>query len=80
MWEELKADIEFEIFRRPAWERFAIVTDLAWVGKAVHLLRPGPKAKQLVRPTSRSTGMRPKRQRTGARPRGVVPWTAWNRT
>ncbi len=38
MWEGLKADIEFGIFWRPVWERFAIVTDLAWVGKAVRLL------------------------------------------
>jgi stage II sporulation SpoAA-like protein len=38
MWEGLKADIEFGIFWRSAWERFAIVTDLAWVDKAVHLL------------------------------------------
>jgi hypothetical protein len=38
VWEGLKADIEFGIFWRQVWERFAIVTDIAWVGKAVRLL------------------------------------------
>ncbi|HEX5345825.1 MAG TPA: STAS/SEC14 domain-containing protein [Pseudonocardiaceae bacterium] len=38
MLEALKADIEFGVFRRPAWERFAIVTDLAWVDKLVRLM------------------------------------------
>lgn len=37
VWEGLKADIEFGVFRRPAWERFAIVSDLGWVDAAVHL-------------------------------------------
>ena len=37
VWEGLKADIEFGVFRRPAWERFAIVSDLSWVDAAVHL-------------------------------------------
>jgi hypothetical protein len=37
VWEGLKADIEFGAFRRPVWERFAIVSDLSWVDAAVHL-------------------------------------------
>ena len=37
VWEGLKADIEFGVFRRPAWERFAIVSDLSWVDAVVHL-------------------------------------------
>jgi hypothetical protein len=37
VWEGLKADIEFSAFRRPVWERFAIVSDLSWVDAAVHL-------------------------------------------
>ena len=37
MWEGLKADIEFGVFRRPAWERFAIVSDLGWVPAVIHL-------------------------------------------
>jgi len=37
VWEGLKADVEFGVFRRPAWERFAIVSDLGWVDAAVHL-------------------------------------------
>jgi hypothetical protein len=38
VWEGLKADIEFGVFWRRVWERFAIVSDLAWVDKAVRLL------------------------------------------
>jgi hypothetical protein len=37
MWEGLKADIEFGVFWRPAWERLAIVSDIPWVEKAVSL-------------------------------------------
>lgn len=37
VWEGLKADVEFGIFWRRAWERFAIVTDIPWVDKAVWL-------------------------------------------
>ena len=37
VWEGLKADLEFGVFWRPAWERFAIVTDIPWVEKAVRL-------------------------------------------
>lgn len=37
VWEGLRADLEFGVFWRPAWERFAIVTDIPWVEKAVNL-------------------------------------------
>jgi hypothetical protein len=38
VWEGLKADIEFGVFRRPgAWERFAVVSDLGWVDAVVQL-------------------------------------------
>ncbi|HTK63719.1 MAG TPA: STAS/SEC14 domain-containing protein [Pseudonocardia sp.] len=37
VWEGLKADLEFGVFRRPAWERFAIVSDLGWADALVHL-------------------------------------------
>ena len=37
VWEGLKADIDFGVFRRQAWERFAIVSDLGWVDSVVAL-------------------------------------------
>jgi SpoIIAA-like len=37
VWEALKADIEFGVFRRSAWERFAIVSDLGWVETTVRV-------------------------------------------
>jgi SpoIIAA-like len=37
VWEGLKADIEFGVFRGRVWERFAVVSDLSWVDAVVHL-------------------------------------------
>lgn len=42
--EGIKADVELGIAHRKAWRRIALVTDLAWMGKAVQLpswLSPG---------------------------------------
>jgi hypothetical protein len=36
-WEDLKSGLELEVGHHDAWERFALVTDAAWVGHLVSL-------------------------------------------
>ena len=36
-WEDLKADVELGLGHHAAWERFAIVSDLDWVRRAIGL-------------------------------------------
>ncbi|MEK6251165.1 MAG: STAS/SEC14 domain-containing protein [Actinomycetota bacterium] len=38
IWEDIKADIKFEVFERLAWKCPAIVTDLDWMRRTMQLL------------------------------------------
>jgi hypothetical protein len=38
MWEDVKADVKFELFQRANWHRIAVVSDLDWVRRLMELL------------------------------------------
>ena len=38
IWEDLKADVKFELFERAKWHRIAVVSDLEWARRLMELL------------------------------------------
>ena len=38
IWEDVKADVKFELFQRAKWHRIAVVSDLDWVRRLMELL------------------------------------------
>jgi stage II sporulation SpoAA-like protein len=38
IWEDLKADVKFEVFQGAKWQRIAVVSDLDWIRRLMELL------------------------------------------
>lgn len=38
IWEDVKADVKFELFQHAKWHRIAVVSDLEWVRRLMELL------------------------------------------